>query len=120
MTQSTETKDKAVIPATNVDLALFLQSTGVLASSETIITDLLATLEAPTQRPIGPDLAMFFSINPSIRRSFVRQLLVSLLSGPLAEAGIECLPITGIQSTKKTGDKVIAAAPTKKRKTINQ
>lgn len=119
MTQSTETKDKAVIPATNVDLALFLQSTGVLASSETIITDLLATLEAPAQRPIGPDLAMFFSINPSIRRSFVRQMLVSLLSGPLAEAGIECLPITGIQSTKKTGDKVIAAQA-KKRKTINQ
>jgi hypothetical protein len=119
MTQSTETKDKPVIPATNVDLALFLQSTGVLASSETILTDLLATLEAPAQRLVGPDLALFFSINPSIRRSFVRQLLVSLLSGPLAEAGIECLPITGIQSNKKTGDKVLAASA-KKRKTINQ
>ena len=119
MTQSTETKESDVIPATNVDLALFLQSTGVLASSETILTGLLATLEAPAQKLVGPDLAMFFSINPSIRRSFVRQLLVSLLSGPLAEAGIECLPITGIQSTKKTVEKVVATSA-KKRKTINQ
>ena len=119
MTQSTETKDKPIIPATKVDLALFLQSTGVLTSSETILTELLATLETPAQRPVGPDLAMFFSINPSIRRSFVRQLVVSLLSGPLAEAGVECLPITGIQSTKKTGDKVLAAPP-KKRNTVNQ
>ena len=101
MTQSTEASEKRVALATKVDLAMFLQSTGVIKSSELILTELLNELEAPAQRPVGPDLAMFFSINPSVRRSFVNRLVVALLAGPLTAAGVECPEITGIQPHKR-------------------
>ena len=67
MTQSTEANEKRVVPATKVDLAMFLQSTRVIKASEVILMGLLDELEAPAQRAVGPDLAMFFSINPSVR-----------------------------------------------------
>ena len=120
MTQSTETNEKQVVPATKVDLALFLQSTGVIKATETIMTELLTELEAPAQRAVGPDLAVFFSIKPSVRRSFAIRLVVALLSGPLTDAGVECPEITGIQSSKKTVKKpATSAAGPKKRKVVH-
>ena len=116
MTQSTE--EKRVVPATKVDLAMFLQSTGVIKASEVILMELLAELEAPAQRAVGPDLALFFSINPSVRRTFVNRLVVALLSGPLTEAGIECPEITGIQPSKKSAEKVGSATVTQKKRRV--
>lgn len=118
MTQSTEANEKKVVPATKVDLAMFLQSTGVIQTSETILMTLLTELEAPAQRAVGPDLAIFFSINPSVRRTFVNRLVVALLSGPLNEAGIECPEITGIQSNKKPADKGGSATVTQKKRRV--
>jgi hypothetical protein len=116
MTQSTE--EKRVVPATKVDLAMFLQSTGVIKASEVILMELLAELEAPAQRAVGPDLALFFGINPAVRRTFVNRLVVALLSGPLTEAGIECPEITGIQPSKKSAEKVGSATVTQKKRRV--
>ena len=118
MTQTTEVNEKKVVPATKVDLAMFLQSTGVIKASEVILMGLLDELEAPAQRAVGPDLALFFSINPSVRRTFVNRLVVALLSGPLTEAGIECPEITGIQPSKKPAEKVGSATVTQKKRRV--
>lgn len=118
MTQPSETNDKGGIPATKVDLAMFLQSTGVIKSAERIMTAHLNDLQAPAQRPVGPDLAMFFSINPAVRRSFVNRFVVELLVGPLTEAGVECPEITGIQPQKKTVEKSTPTATQPKKRRV--
>lgn len=107
--------------STQVEMALFLQSTSVAADAEDLFLELLRTTKVSRHSPnVISDALQHFLVNRIALRGLVSKFVSDLCRGPLARAGVDFPPTAGINSIPKTTKPLtqtpINANPSKKTK----
>ena len=99
---STKVDTTGAPESTQVEMALFLQSTGIAKDAEELFLELLRTTKVSRRSPtVITDALQHFLVNRIALRGLVAKFVSDLCRGPLAGAGVDFPPTAGINSPPK-------------------